>query len=59
MRFQLLFLNTVDPSLGRLDYTSLSQQALMDIVIEAITTNDAICGHVDEPKDIEEWKGTR
>ena len=29
MKFELLFLDTVDPSLGRLDYASLSQQALM------------------------------
>ena len=57
MRFELLFFDTVDSSLGRLDYTSLSQQALMEMVIEGITQKEAICGDPDEPKDIEEWKG--
>ena len=53
MRFALVFLDAVDPSLGRVDLESLPQQALMEMVIEAI------CGDVNEPKDIEEWKGTR
>ena len=57
MKFELVFLDTVDPSLGRLDYTSLSQQALMEVVIEGITNKEKICGDADEPKDIEKWKG--
>ena len=56
MKFELLFLDTVDPSLGRLDYASLSQQALMEMVIEGITDKEMICGDADEPKDIEEWE---
>ncbi|KNH08124.1 hypothetical protein XU18_1290 [Perkinsela sp. CCAP 1560/4] len=57
MRFALLLLGTVDSSLGRLDYASLSQQALMDMVIDGITNKEVICGDPDEPTDIEEWKG--
>ena len=59
MTFELLFLDAVDPSLGRLDYASLSQQALMEMVIEGITNKEKICGDADEPKDIEEWKGVK
>ncbi|KNH07801.1 hypothetical protein XU18_1571 [Perkinsela sp. CCAP 1560/4] len=57
MRFELLFFETVDSSIGRVDHESLSQQTLMEMVIEEITNKEKICGDVDEPKDIEEWKG--
>ncbi|KNH07231.1 hypothetical protein XU18_2094 [Perkinsela sp. CCAP 1560/4] len=57
MRFELLFFKTVDSSIGRVDHESLSQQALMEMVIGEITNKEKICGDVDEPKDIEEWKG--
>ena len=57
MRFKLIFLDTVDPLLGRVDYESLLQQALIEMVIGEITDNERICGDVDEPKDIEAWKG--
>ena len=57
MRFELLLLDAVDSSLGRVDRESLPQQTLMEMVIEEITNKEKICGDVDEPKDIEEWKG--
>ncbi|KNH05957.1 hypothetical protein XU18_3119 [Perkinsela sp. CCAP 1560/4] len=57
MRFELFFLDAVDPSLGRLDYASLSQQALMEMVIDGITNKEKICRDPDAPKEIEEWKG--
>ncbi|KNH06428.1 hypothetical protein XU18_2710 [Perkinsela sp. CCAP 1560/4] len=57
MRFELLFLDTVDSSLGRLDYASLPQQELMEMVIEGIANKEAICGDPVDPRDIEEWKG--
>ncbi|KNH05182.1 leucine-rich repeat protein [Perkinsela sp. CCAP 1560/4] len=57
MVFELLFLVAVDPSLGRVDYGSLSQQTLMEMVIEGITNKEEICGDVDDPTDIDEWKG--
>ncbi|KNH07684.1 hypothetical protein XU18_1685 [Perkinsela sp. CCAP 1560/4] len=57
MRFELLLLDAVDSSLGRVDHESLPQQTLMEMVIEEITNKEKICGDVDEPKDIEEWKG--
>ena len=56
MSFELVFLDAVDPSLGRVDLESLPQQALMEMVIEGITNKRKICGDADEPKDIEEWK---
>ena len=55
MTFALVFLNTADPSLGRVDRASLPQQALMEMVIEGIANKEKICGDADEPKDIEEW----
>ncbi|KNH08114.1 hypothetical protein XU18_1330, partial [Perkinsela sp. CCAP 1560/4] len=57
MRFELLFFNTVDPSLGRVDKESLPQQALMEMVIDGVKNKDEICGDANEPKDIKEWKG--
>ncbi|KNH06036.1 hypothetical protein XU18_3053, partial [Perkinsela sp. CCAP 1560/4] len=57
MTFELVFLDAVDPSLGRVDHESLPQHALMEMVIEGITNKEEICVDVDEPKDIEEWKG--
>ena len=57
MRFELVFLDAVDPSLGRVDRASLPQQALMEMLIEGITNKEEICGDADEPTDIEEWKG--
>ncbi|KNH05252.1 amino acid adenylation enzyme/thioester reductase family protein [Perkinsela sp. CCAP 1560/4] len=56
MRFELVFLDAVDPSLSRSDHESLPQQALMEMVIEGKTNNEEICGDVNEPKDIEEWQ---
>ena len=53
-----LVLNPRTTMLGRLDYASLSQQALMEMVIEGIANKEKICGDADEPKDIEEWKGS-
>ena len=53
----MLFFDTVDPSLGRVDNESLPQQALMEMVIYGIKNKEAICGNPDEKKDIEEWKG--
>ncbi|KNH04576.1 hypothetical protein XU18_4206 [Perkinsela sp. CCAP 1560/4] len=57
MRFESVFLDAVDPSLGRLDYASLSQQALMEMVIDGIANKEKICGDANELKDIEEWIG--
>ncbi|KNH07837.1 hypothetical protein XU18_1544 [Perkinsela sp. CCAP 1560/4] len=57
MRFELIFLNTADASLGRVDRASLPQQALMEMLIEGITNKYEICGDADEPKGIEEWEG--
>ena len=57
MRFELVFFDTVDPWLGRVDRESLPQQALMELVIDGITDDKEICGNANEPKDIEEWIG--
>ena len=57
MKFEFLFLDAVDPSLGRVDRESLSQQALMEMVIEGIANKEEICGDPEDPKDTEEWEG--
>ena len=57
MRFELLLLDAVDSSLGRVDHESLPQLSLMEMVVKEIANKDDICGDADEPKEIEEWKG--
>ncbi|KNH04303.1 leucine-rich repeat protein [Perkinsela sp. CCAP 1560/4] len=47
----------VDPALGRLDYSSLSQQALMEMLIEGLEAVGKICGSREEPKEVEDWEG--
>ncbi|KNH07682.1 hypothetical protein XU18_1683 [Perkinsela sp. CCAP 1560/4] len=54
MRLELVFLGTVDSSLGRVGHDSFSQQTLMEMVIEGITNKERVCGNPDQPKDIEE-----
>ena len=57
MRFEFVFLDALDSSLGRVERESLPQQALMEMLIEGIANKEKICGDVDAPKDIEEWTG--
>ena len=53
-----MFLLAVESShLGRLDYASLSTQALMEIFIEGIENREIICGNAEEPADVDQWKG--
>ncbi|KNH04093.1 hypothetical protein XU18_3982 [Perkinsela sp. CCAP 1560/4] len=54
MKFELVPLNTADPSLGRVDH---EQQRLIKMVIDRITNKEKICGDVDESAGIQEWKG--
>ena len=48
MRFELVCLDALDSSLGRVDHESLSQQALMEMVIEGITNKREICGDAEK-----------
>ena len=58
MQFYTIFLFASDSShLGRLDYTSLSTQALMEIFIEGIENREVICRSAEEPADFDKWKG--
>ena len=58
MRFSFIILSAVESShLGRLDYASLSTQALMEIFIEGIENREVICGSTEEPDDIDQWVG--
>mmetsp|Transcript_21779 Transcript_21779/g.33846 ORF Transcript_21779/g.33846 Transcript_21779/m.33846 type:complete len:213 (-) Transcript_21779:45-683(-) len=50
-----LFCVDAESHLARLDYESLSQQTLMEMVIDQIVRKDLICGSADTPKDISEW----
>ncbi|KNH04355.1 transposase IS204/IS1001/IS1096/IS1165 family protein [Perkinsela sp. CCAP 1560/4] len=47
----------IDALLGRLDYTSLSPQALMESLIGGFDEVGSICGSREEPKDLAEWEG--
>ena len=57
--FMLLYLNSVDPTLGRLDYNSLSQQALMEMVIGQLSApyQNAFKDDAGNFLDIEHWYG--
>ena len=47
----------VDPSLGKVDKASLSNQILMELFIGSIENRGGICGHDGDVKDIGEWPG--
>ena len=49
----------IDPSLGRLDYASLSQQALMELLISGVKEVSKICGSREAPLDVAEWCGVQ
>ena len=54
-----LQLLTIDPALGRLDYESLSDQALMEMLIDGMNAKDK-AEYQDENgncRDVGEWKG--
>ncbi|KNH04475.1 leucine-rich repeat protein [Perkinsela sp. CCAP 1560/4] len=53
----LVFLQSADSSLGRLDYASLSQEALMEMLIEGIENKEKICGDASEMREVNEWNG--
>jgi hypothetical protein len=55
----VLFCYGMDPLLGRLDYASMPQQALMEMFIDGIENREKICGSKEEPADIEKWEGVR
>mmetsp|Transcript_3950 Transcript_3950/g.6001 ORF Transcript_3950/g.6001 Transcript_3950/m.6001 type:complete len:300 (-) Transcript_3950:84-983(-) len=48
-----------DTPLGRLDYASLSQKALVEMAIQKITNRQKLCGSKKHPKDIAKWKGVK
>ena len=45
----------IDPSIGRVNKFSFSQQALMEMFVDGIENREIICGSQENPKDIEEW----
>ena len=58
MQINFIFFIAADTShLGRLDYASLSTQALMEILIEGIENREVICGSQETPDDVEQWTG--
>mmetsp|Transcript_8016 Transcript_8016/g.12128 ORF Transcript_8016/g.12128 Transcript_8016/m.12128 type:complete len:82 (-) Transcript_8016:3-248(-) len=52
----IINLLSVDPSLGRFNKFSLSQQQICEFLIEGITDKWKMCGD-DIHKDIHEWQG--
>mmetsp|Transcript_4363 Transcript_4363/g.6514 ORF Transcript_4363/g.6514 Transcript_4363/m.6514 type:complete len:227 (-) Transcript_4363:79-759(-) len=57
MILEILVTADVSSALGRLDYTTMSQQSLMELAGEKITNFQWICGDRRTPSDISEWKG--
>ena len=57
MRIFLSLIFTDIHNLGRLDYASLSQQALMEVVVENLNCKDIFCDKEGHFLDITEWDG--
>uniref|UniRef100_A0A7S4KSB0 Leucine-rich repeat protein n=1 Tax=Paramoeba aestuarina TaxID=180227 RepID=A0A7S4KSB0_9EUKA len=53
----LTFVSTADPSLGKIDKTTMSQQTLMELLIDGITNKAIICGSAEDPWNIANWEG--
>uniref|UniRef100_A0A7S4PIR2 Uncharacterized protein n=1 Tax=Paramoeba aestuarina TaxID=180227 RepID=A0A7S4PIR2_9EUKA len=53
----VLYFISADPSLGKVDKTSLSDQTLMELFIEGVTNTGEIWESGDDSADISEWKG--
>mmetsp|Transcript_15807 Transcript_15807/g.24678 ORF Transcript_15807/g.24678 Transcript_15807/m.24678 type:complete len:225 (-) Transcript_15807:55-729(-) len=55
--FFCTFAHCKDISLGKVDKSTLSQQTLMELLIQDITNREILCGDVDDPSDISDWSG--
>ena len=55
--FMLLSISAFDPSLGKIDKHSFTQQFLMEIVVQPIENADLLCGSRTNPNDVKVWKG--
>mmetsp|Transcript_6853 Transcript_6853/g.10373 ORF Transcript_6853/g.10373 Transcript_6853/m.10373 type:complete len:205 (-) Transcript_6853:61-675(-) len=53
----LFIFHCAESTLGRIDKSTLSQQTLMELVVEGITNTKRICGDGDNPTPIAEWNG--
>uniref|UniRef100_A0A7S4UQ14 Leucine-rich repeat protein n=1 Tax=Paramoeba aestuarina TaxID=180227 RepID=A0A7S4UQ14_9EUKA len=56
-RFACLVLSSDSATLGRLDYASLSQQTLLEMVIDGITFKQYICREDEGTSEIQNWIG--
>mmetsp|Transcript_9248 Transcript_9248/g.14029 ORF Transcript_9248/g.14029 Transcript_9248/m.14029 type:complete len:228 (-) Transcript_9248:26-709(-) len=55
---KIAFLLFTDSSLGKVDKGSLSEETLMELLIEGITTGkERICGSRDNPLEVHQWSG--
>uniref|UniRef100_A0A7S4UM28 Leucine-rich repeat protein n=1 Tax=Paramoeba aestuarina TaxID=180227 RepID=A0A7S4UM28_9EUKA len=58
MPMTLLHLINADPeSLGRLEYTMMSQQSLMELLIDGFESKSVACGRAKTTRDLSEGKG--
>jgi len=55
MNFGVLLFHFLDPSLDRVDPSSMSQQMIMELLVENITNREYYTG--DPPEDLEQWTG--
>mmetsp|Transcript_6946 Transcript_6946/g.10518 ORF Transcript_6946/g.10518 Transcript_6946/m.10518 type:complete len:253 (-) Transcript_6946:64-822(-) len=49
------FFCLLDPSLGKIDKSSMSHQTLMEVFVQNITHSEKVCGSKENPKSISEW----
>ena len=57
--FQTVFLTCADDGIGKVDRSTLSQQALMELFIFGFDNVDDICGSRENPKEVCTWKAVK
>mmetsp|Transcript_17790 Transcript_17790/g.27852 ORF Transcript_17790/g.27852 Transcript_17790/m.27852 type:complete len:240 (-) Transcript_17790:89-808(-) len=51
----MAFLLTIDPSLGRVDKSTLSQKTRMELLVQDITNSEKLCGPKDNQYELSHW----
>uniref|UniRef100_A0A7S4NKW1 Leucine-rich repeat protein n=1 Tax=Paramoeba aestuarina TaxID=180227 RepID=A0A7S4NKW1_9EUKA len=51
-----VYFTAIDPSIGKIDKSALSQQTLMELFVDGITNKERFCGLAHHPRDLSEWR---
>ena len=53
----MILLTAIDPSIGKVDQSTLSQQTTMELLVENIMNVTKVTGDFEAPNTIDKWKG--